>query len=99
MTTAELGVLLGVCSSLIVGLLAFLGRNVISDIKAHETRLAEQDKAIAVMNATQLGSRVKALEEDMHAIKSDLRVVRAWVDSQQQNDRHFHRRHGDPKED
>lgn len=85
---AEIGLTVGTSSMLLLGLLAFLGRNVLSDIRAHNERLAHHDTKHALAD-----DRHGTLLQDVKDLKADMRVVRTWVDSQ--GDPSQHRRRTD----
>jgi hypothetical protein len=82
-------------ATLLIGVLAWNAKSVAAEVRELEKKLAEADKRVAVLEASQLhdrvdehGVRLVAIENGLHDIRSDVRVVKLWVESQGSPDRH-----------
>lgn len=73
---AEAGLILSLSSMGLVGVLTFLGRGVLSDLRAHSDRLAGHDTALKVSESFQVNDRIRKLEDGMNDIRSDFRDVK-----------------------
>lgn len=106
MGAAELGVALATLCSLVVGLLSWLGKGVVSDARAAEQRVHALELKVALLgkDVPEHGTRLVAVENvlselkgDLRELKGDMHRVALWVESQ--SDPSQHRRSGDRKGD
>lgn len=93
MGIGELGALLGTVAMLFLGLLVFVGKDALTDLKQLKARLADQGTEIAVMKASRLGERLERLEEAFGEIKGDVRHILSLLEEQRSHQ--HNRREGD----
>lgn len=72
----DAGLLLSIVSMGLVGVLTFLGRGVLSDLRAHGDRIAAHDTSLEVSKSFQVNERIRKLEDGMSDIRSDFRDVK-----------------------
>lgn len=80
MGAAELGAILSVVAMLLLALLAFMGRKLDGQVDAHAVKLADLDKAIAVLNAAKAVERLEKLEGAFATILAELHFIRQKVE-------------------
>jgi hypothetical protein len=108
---AEIALALSTLGTLLVGVLAYVGKDAHGDVKGNTRSISDHDRRLAVLEASQLhatvgehGVRLTAIENgfaelkgDMRELSSDMRYVKRWVESQ--SDPSQHRRASDRKGD
>lgn len=96
MGNAEISLVVSTLGMLLMGVLAYFGKDAHGEVKAHGKTLSEQSTRLAVLEASPIKTTVEGhatrlaaiehgfseLKSDMREVSSDLRYVKRWVESQ-----------------
>lgn len=69
----------------LIGVLVWNAKGVVSDARDNGVKLAGHETRIAVIESSDLQKRLTAVETDLGEIKGDVKIVKHWVERQENN--------------